>query len=144
VNTTHDPIERLREAFESIVPAIGAAARWSQAIADAEQRVKADLAEPAPWRLVAGLAAAAAVSLAVLLPISIRSGVDASPLEPVASTLEAMAARHADSGEMNERSSMSVMNVHVPSTGIGWRMHWEAITSAFLSPIVGRRSAAGT
>lgn len=144
MNTYRDPIERLREAFESIAPPNGATARWSRAVADAEQRVKADLVEPAPWRLVAGLAAAAALSLAVLLPMSIRSGGDASPLEPVARTIEAMAAGDADSGAMNDRSSMSVMNVHVPSTGIGWRMHWEAITSAFLSPIIGRGGAAGT
>lgn len=140
-----DPIERLRETFDAITPRATSLERWRAAMDAARIRAAAGPtrfdssdAEPLPWRLLAGSAIAASVALAVLFPNVVRLFDDDRAtrplLAPVADSVMAAAEPALDREMPSDRPTM--LDVHMPATGVNWRMHWEAITSAFVAPFL--------
>lgn len=157
----HDPIERMREAFESIEPVDGAMRRWEQALSAISRQPSMEdtglqapgaghsapttqspvpsphrsaSLEPMPWRLLIGSASVAAASIA-LLAVGVFDPPARSP---------SLAAAPVEVSRVAMMAAAPVMETPAPD-GTKWHLHWpslgvdlkgslDMLTSAFFAP----------
>jgi len=129
-----DPIERLREGFEVIEPDDAQLDRWRKAMTTTRHRRALEAAvagEPVPWRLIAGGALAATITVVVALTgaaptsTSDRQSMQAMILDSVVALAPKQEARTtpADGG-------MAPLDAHVPATGLDLPASWRPIGDA--------------